>query len=268
MSGRLAILCGQGGLPVALAESDSDAVCVAFQGVAHDLTGPVVLHRFERLGEMFADLRARGVTRVVLAGAMSRPALDPAVLDPLMMALAPRLMAAMQGGDDALLRLILSVIEEQGFAVMGAHELRPDLLAAAGHLAGPAPGARDLEDAARAADILMALAPLDVGQGAVVAGGLVLGIETVQGTDAMLEFVGATPAALRRGAGGVFVKASKRGQELRVDMPAIGPDTIARAAAAGLRGIVLEAGRVLILERARTVAACDSAGIFLLARDL
>ncbi|MDO6646773.1 LpxI family protein, partial [Acinetobacter guillouiae] len=83
-------------------------------------------------------------------------------------------------------------------------------------------------------DILLALSPLDVGQGAVVAGGLVLGIETLQGTDALLRFVGDTPAPLRRCQGGVLVKAPKRGQDLRVDMPAIGPDTVRNAAAAGL----------------------------------
>lgn len=268
MADHLAILAGAGVLPVALAEAHPAALCVVFAGMAHDLPGPVQTHRFEKLGRLFEALKAEGVTRVVLAGSMSRPALDPAALDPLMMTLAPRLMTAMQGGDDALLRLVIEIIEEQGFSVFGAHELLQDLTLSEGLHAGPAPSEADLRDAARGADLLDALSPLDVGQGCVVAGGLVLGVETLQGTAFMLDCVARTPEALRRGGGGVFVKAAKRGQDLRVDMPAIGPDTVAQLKAAGLAGIVVQADHVMVLERARTVAALNEAGLFLLGQDL
>ncbi|MEQ9693434.1 UDP-2,3-diacylglucosamine diphosphatase LpxI [Shimia sp. SDUM112013] len=264
----LAILSGAGALPVMLAEAEPQAVRVVFNGVDHAMSAPLTEHRFEKLGSLFEDLKARGVTRVVLAGAMARPALDPAQLDPFMMQLAPRLMAAMQGGDDAILRLIIAVFEEQGFTVIGAHEVLPQITAEEGVIAGPPPSDAQLADASRATDILLALSPLDVGQGAVVAGGLCLGIETLQGTDALLRFVGETPAHLRRGKGGVLVKAPKRGQDLRVDMPAIGPNTVQNAAAAGLEGIVVSAGKVLVLNRAATLAALEETGLFLMARVL
>ena len=117
-------------------------------------------------------------------------------------------------------------------------------------------------------DILLALSPLDVGQGTVVAGGLCLGIETLQGTDALLRFVGETPGHLRRGSGGVLVKAPKRGQDLRVDMPVVGPDTVRNAAAAGLEGIFASAGKVLIVEQDATRAALAETGLFLAGRVL
>ena len=117
-------------------------------------------------------------------------------------------------------------------------------------------------------DILLALSPLDVGQGAVVAGGLCLGIETLQGTDALLRFVAETPEHLQRGAGGVLVKAPKRGQDLRVDMPAVGPDTVRNAARAGLDGIVVSAGKVVLIDRDATRAALEETGLFLFARVL
>ncbi|MCG7574594.1 UDP-2,3-diacylglucosamine diphosphatase LpxI [Phaeobacter sp. CNT1-3] len=265
--GRLAILSGDGALPVALSAAQPDALCVTFEGVAHQLTGAVETHRFERLGELFDALRAAGVTRVVMAGSMSRPPLDPAALDPFMIALAPRLMAAMQGGDDALLRLIISVIEDEGFEVLGAHELLDGLTAEAALLAGPEPDVTATADITRAAAILTALSPHDVGQGCVVAGGLVLGVETLQGTEFMLDTVARTAPHLRRGAKGVFVKAAKAGQDLRVDMPAIGPDTVAQVAAAGLAGIAVQAGHVMVLERDRTIAAANEAGIFLLGQE-
>ncbi|WP_412562636.1 LpxI family protein [Thalassobius sp. MITS945101] len=264
MSGRLAILAGDGALPVELVAAHPDALRVTFEGVAHQLTETVETHRFERLGEMFEALKAQGVTRIVMAGSMSRPPLDPAAMDPLMISLAPRLMAAMQGGDDALLRLVIAIIEEQGFAVLGAHELLTGLTVEAGQLAGPMPSDQDLSDAARGAALLAALSPHDVGQGCVVAGGLVLGVETLQGTEFMLDTVARTAPHLRRGQKGVFVKAAKAGQDLRVDMPAIGPDTVAQAKAAGLAGVVVQADHVMVLDRANTLAAFDEAGLFLL----
>ena len=264
----LAILSGDGNLPVMLAKAHPQAVRVVFHGVGHIMPPPLAEHRFEQLSSLFDDLRARGVTRVVLAGAMARPALDPSQLDPFMMQLAPRLMAAMQGGDDAILRLIIAVFEEQGFEVVGAHALLPGMTVPEGVFAGPNPSDAALADAARAADILLALSPLDVGQGAVVAAGLCLGIETLQGTDALLDFVARTPAPLRRAGGGVLVKAPKRGQDLRVDMPVVGPDTVRNAQAAGLEGIVASAGKVLIVDQDATRAALEESGLFLMGRVL
>ncbi len=268
MMSDLAILSGAGALPVMLAEACPGAARVVFRGVEHAMPSPVAEHRFEKLGELFDDLKARGVSRIVLAGAMSRPALDPSALDPFMMQLAPRLMAAMQGGDDAILRLIIAVFEEQGFDVVGAHDVMPGLTVQEGPLGAHSPQKADLADASRAADILLALSPLDIGQGAVVAGGLCLGIETLQGTDALLKFVSQTPDHLRRGTKGVLVKAPKRGQDLRVDMPAVGPDTVHNAAAAGLRGIVVAQDKVLVLDRAATLQALDETGLFLVGRVL
>ncbi len=267
MSRRLAILAGEGELPRLLQDAREDAVYVTFEGVdARPPQGARHLAAgFERLGALFADLHREGVGEVVFAGAMRRPALDPARFDATMHALAPRLMRAMGQGDDALLRTVAAVFEEQGFAVRGAHEIRPDLVLAPGTLIGPAPGTGDLEDAARGEAVLAALAPLDVGQAVVVAGGQVMGIETLQGTDAMLRFTGETPASLWRKRG-VLVKRPKAGQDLRFDMPVIGPATLRAAAAANLAGVVIAAGEVLVLDQPAVAVICRECGLFLLAR--
>ena len=268
MAGRLGILACGGELPVAIAEAHPDAVPLALAGVPHDLGARAEEHRLEHLGELFAAFKACDVTRVVLAGALSRPALDPAEFDDTMREVAPGLVAAMREGDDALLRQVIALFEENGLPVVGAYELLPDLTAREGHLAGPDPGTEDLGDAARAAEILLALSAVDVGQGCAVAGGQCLGIETLQGTDATLRFVGATAPELRRGFRGVYVKAAKRGQDLRVDMPTIGPKTIAAVTRAGLAGLVIETGRVMILDRERTLQAAEESGIFLISQGL
>ncbi len=268
MAGNLAILACSGALPVRISRACPDAVKIGFQGVPNDLQGDVQVHRFEKMGALFDGMKAQGVDRVVFAGALARPPLDPTAFDCTMMDLAPRLMAAMQGGDDALLTQVIEIFEDQGFAVMGAHELVPDLTAQEGLLVGPAPSDPDLQDVSRAWDILMALSPLDVGQGCVVAGGQCLGIETIQGTDALLRFVAETPEKLRRNFKGVYVKAAKRGQDLRIDMPVIGPQTIAAVAKAGLAGVVIEADKVMIVERQETIKAVEKAGLFLSAQVL
>lgn len=249
-----AILAGQGALP-GLVLAAGPAEVVRFKGVDVDIA-PTLEARFEQLGILFDLLRDEGVTEVCLAGAMSRPPLDPAAFDPFTAAKMPVLTAAMGQGDDALLRAVIGVIEEAGFSVIAAHVLRPDLVATAGVLAGEAMSAAD---AARARAVLDALGPLDVGQGVVVAKGQVIGVETLQGTDAMLAFVGETAP----GSGGVLVKRPKPGQDLRVDMPAIGPDTIHAAARAGLAGIEIAAGNVLLLDRDAILAACADTGVSL-----
>lgn len=253
-----AIIAGSGVLPGLLLQAGSAHV-VRLSGVESDpLDAPDIPARFEQFGALFADLRAAGVEELAFAGALSRPAFDPSLMDAETMALMPRVAGAMAQGDDTLLRTIAAIFEEQGFRVVGALDLRPDLVAAEGPISGGASDAQ-LRDAARARSVLDALGPLDVGQGAVAAKGQVIGIETLQGTDAMLRFVGMSLP----GSGGVLVKRPKPGQDLRMDTPVIGPATVMKAAEAGLTGIEIAAGSVLILDRDAVETACEASGIAL-----
>ena len=268
---RTAVIAGRGGLPMrlvsALEAAGADPVLVALPGVhvegAGDRTPEQV--EIERLVPFFDRLHDLGVRQVTFAGAVTRPRLDPERFDARTAQLVPRLVAAMQGGDDATLRAVIGLFEEEGFGVLGAAELVPDLLPAPGVLGRHAPDATATRDAARAAAIVAALGAVDVGQGAVVARGLCLAVEALPGTDAMLAQVAALPSALRPG-GGVLYKAPKPGQDRRIDLPALGPATVRAAAAAGLAGIAFEAGGVLLLDRAEAVAEADRAGLFLWAR--
>ncbi|WP_293444645.1 UDP-2,3-diacylglucosamine diphosphatase LpxI [Planktotalea sp.] len=265
--GRLAILSGSGALPQRLAYAQPDAILVSFSGVGHDLTGTTQEHAFEKMGALFASLKAQNVSEIVMAGAMSRPPLDPSAFDAVMTGLAPRLIPAMQRGDDALLRLVIAIFEEQGFCVRGAHEVDSTLTVDAGLLCGAALSEITGNDVAKGIAILETLSPVDVGQGVVVETGLCLGIETLQGTDALLNFVAATPLHLRK-MGGVFVKAPKRGQDLRVDMPTIGPDTLTAMKAAKLSTLVIASGAVLLLERDETMRFAKAANITIFAQDI
>lgn len=258
---RVALIAGAGGLPAELAGVlESPLVCapagIAPEGIAVDL----VFH-FERLVPFLRSLDARGVDTVVMAGAVHRPRLDPALFDRDTAALVPDLLAAMQGGDDAALRFLIALIESFDLRVLGVADLAPTLVVAPGPLTRRPPTDGERRDSARGRAILAALGPVDVGQGCVVADGLCLGLEVLFGTDALLGDVARHRPAREPTHGGVFVKRSKDGQDLRADLPSIGPATVTAVRAAGLTAIALQAGHVLVLDRAATVAAAESAGI-------
>lgn len=263
---RTAIIAGAGRLPAAVAAAlDAPLVC-ALDGFSPDGLAVDSVFRVERLVPFFHALEDAGVTTVTFAGAVQRPRLDPALFDAATAGLVPRLMGAMAQGDDATLRAVIGLFEEAGFAVQGTAEIAPALVPGAGLLCGTL-SAQDEADAARAAGIVQALGAVDVGQGCVVAQGLCLGVEALPGTDALLRGVAALSADLRpTGTRGLFYKAPKPGQDVRVDLPTLGPETVARVAEAGLGGIAWQAGGVICLDRAAMIAAANDAGLFLWAR--
>jgi UDP-2,3-diacylglucosamine hydrolase len=262
-----AIIAGRGALPAALVAAMDAPFVAALEGFVPDGVHVDQVFRVERLVPFLRGLEDRGITRVVFGGAVTRPRLEPALFDPETAQLVPQLMAAMQGGDDATLRAVLGIFEGFGFAVAGVQEVAPDLVPGPGLLAGYIT-ATDEQDAVRAAVIVAALGGVDVGQGCVVQQGLCLGVEALPGTDALLAAVaGLTTLRPDPGRGrGVFYKAPKPGQDLRVDLPTIGPDTIRAAAAAGLGGLVWQAGGVICLDRAGMMAEAGQHGLFLWAR--
>ncbi len=262
----LALIAGQGGLPAALVAAlpERPYVC-ALDGFAPEGLMPDLTFRLERLVPFLDHLAARGITRVVLAGAITRPRLDPSLFDAATAQLVPRLLAGMQGGDDGALRMVISLLEEDGLTVEGVETLAPALLPGPGLLAGTLPeGAQ--ADADRAAAIVAALGAVDVGQACVVAEGMCLGVEALAGTNVLLAQVAALPESLRVRGRGLLFKAAKPGQDRRVDLPTVGPETLHGVAAAGLAGLVIEAGSVICLDLARMQAQAAEQGLFLWAR--
>ncbi|RPE71476.1 hypothetical protein EDD53_0595 [Pacificibacter maritimus] len=255
---RTAIIAGSGDLPLLLAKALDAPVYVTLDDAPVPYGFDHVAARIEKLGRLFKDLKAKGVSSVAFAGAMARPKVNPVLLD----RHALRLAMSLGKGDDALLREVLAVFADQGFSIKSAVDIRPDLVLAPDTIWGMKPSKQDDKDAARAFEVLGALSPLDVGQGAVCAGGMMIGIETLQGTDSMLSYVAQTPQHLRR-AKGVFVKAPKRNQDLRIDMPTIGIDTIEAVIKAGLAGLVIPAGKTIVLDQNIVKSRVDEAGLFL-----
>jgi UDP-2,3-diacylglucosamine hydrolase len=266
-AGRLGIIAGGGGLPRRLVEAcrqaGRDVFVLALEGAAEPETVGDVAHAWCPIGAAgrgLALLRDNGVKELVLAGGVRRPSLA---------ALRPDWRAAKffarvgyrALGDDGLLSAVVAELEREGFQVVGPDQVLGAGLAPEGPYGRIRPDALATADIAHGERIARALGGLDIGQAVVVQQGLVLGVEAIEGTDELIRRC----AALRReGPGGVLVKVEKPGQEQRADRPTIGPRTVALAAEAGLRGIAVEAGATIVLDRGEVVAAADRAGLFVL----
>jgi DUF1009 family protein len=265
---RIGILAGGGRLPLTIAESVTargQAVhIVAIKGEAD----PAIEHfphtwvDWGQIGRMVMTLQEQGVQELVIAGGVTRPNLRRIRPDMGFFTSLPHILSLLAGGDDSVLTRVVRFFEGKGLTVRGVHEVAPDLLAGTGPMGPVALSDAARRDAELGFAVRQSLAAVDAGQAVVAAEGRVLAVEGAEGTDAMLERVAALPgragAAMRTG---VLAKGPKPRQELRVDMPAIGPRTIERAAAAGLAAVAVEAGAVLVLDRAETVRTAEAARI-------
>ena len=271
--GPLALICGGGSLPLAVADFVSargrKVLLFPLQGIARPedyARRPHTWVRIAKFGAFARAARATGCHELVLIGSLVRPAFWQLRFDLTTLKLLPRIAAAFRGGDDHLLSSGARLIEEQGFRVLGAHEVAPEILVPEGPLGHVQAGERDCADIALGLDYLHATGPFDVGQAVVVAGRHVLAVEAAEGTDQMLGRIAALRASGRIRAstvGGVLVKAPKRGQDRRFDLPSIGPQTVEGIVRAGLAGIAVAAGEAIVAEPGRLVQAADRAKVFI-----
>jgi DUF1009 family protein len=275
--GRLAIIAGSGRLPLFLAEAaraaGEDPFILRLKNEADPIwdgfeSAVIGVGDMAGLSALFQKHR---IDRVVMSGAVKkRPAFNEIHVNwksILKLPMAVRTLLA--GGDDTVLKMVISLIEAQGCHVIGAHEILPNLLATTGPMGAIEPSADDWRDIERAADAAETLGRLDVGQGAVCVGGRIVALEGVEGTDAMLGRVADLRAEGRISARrkGVLVKLCKPQQDVRADLPSIGRSTVENARRAGLAGVAVEAGRALVIERDEMVKAANEAGLFVIGID-
>lgn len=262
------ILAGGGSLPREIADALSAEgqvpVLVGLEGEAdprhftgHDFTAV----NWGRIGQLIRTFKRKGVTDLVIVGRVTRPDLKAIRTDFGFWWNLPRILRIIAaGGDDSVLRRVVGFFEEHGFRVRGPADVAPRLVIGAGPYGRLAMGDAAKRDFEIGREVVARLAPFDIGQAVAVADGAVLAIEGAEGTDAMLKRVAGSRIGRR---GGLLVKWPKPGQELRVDMPAIGPHTIAGVAAAGLDGIVVQAGATLAAERKDMIYAADRQSVFI-----
>lgn len=258
----LALIAGRGALPRAVkaAMEPRDIIC----GLAHcppDQVEAERLFHIERLGELLHWLRSRGVTQVCFCGAITRPDLSVLRLGLRTLPMVPDLVRALRRGDDGALRIAIDILESAGFEVLAAQDIAPYLLPPTGVPTRVKPPASAAGDARLGDSVSTEQGRRDLGQASVLHQGRVVAREGEAGTDAMLRALG--PEAR----GSLLFKAPKPGQDRRADLPVIGPQTVTTAVAAGLSGIVIEAGGVMVLDYKTVVTRLDAKGLFLWVRE-
>lgn len=272
LSSPVGLIAGGGVMPFALADSLSargiEAVVFALRGACDPKQAARFRHHWISVGQLGRAeklFRSENCRNLIFIGTLVRPALSEIRLDWGTLRALGRIWAAFRGGDDHLLSGIGRLLEQDGFRLIGIKDVAPDLLMPEGCLTRSAPDQSSAADIAKGREVLRALGPFDVGQAVVVIDGHVVAVEDIEGTDALLARVARLRADGRiraSAARGVLVKAPKSGQDLRFDLPTVGPATIERAAAASLAGIAVVAGNTLVVEPQTMVEAADAAGLF------
>jgi hypothetical protein len=272
LAAPLGIIAGGGDLPGQVAQAAVSAGRPVFIAALENFAEPRVIapypHQFFRLGAIGAIrsvLREKSCQDIVMIGPVKRPSILALRPDAEGVRLLSKIGKAAFAGDDGLLAAIINVLSEDGFRVLGAHDILANVLGPEGLLTQIGPDAAATADVNRGIAVLKIMGAADIGQGCVVQQGIVLAVEAIEGTDAML---GRVAAVARPGPGGVLVKLAKPGQERRADLPTIGVATIRNAAAAGLRGVAFEAGGTILTDRDGMVGAADAAGLFLIGLNI
>ena len=267
------VIAGGGVMPFAVADSlearGIAPVLFALRGVCDPARLARFRHHWISVGEIGRAtklLRSEGCRDLVFIGTLARPALSDIRLDWATLRVLPQVWASFRGGDDHLLSGVGRIFEREGFRMVGIKDVAPDLLTPEGCLTRAAPDADAGADIALAREVLAALSPFDIGQAVVVIDRHVVGVEDIEGTDGLLARIAGLRQRGRiraRENRGVLVKAPKRGQDLRFDLPTIGPHTVEGASKARLAGIAVVAGNTLLAEPQAMIEEADAAGLFI-----
>lgn len=271
--GPLAMIAGSGDYPLQLARivtgQGERLYIAALDGAADPAAfgadADIRKYRLGQLGSLLEELRRRGIVDIVMLGALPRPSFGSLRPEVSTLKYMPHFAKAFLGGDDHLLRGVVRFFEMQGFRVNGPADIAPEMTAPHGALGRRQASPEQRSELERGFSLLATLSPFDVGQAAILADHRIVAIEAAEGTDEMIRRVADLVARgrLKIGKGdGFLVKAPKKGQDLRVDMPAIGPQTLRNIVEAGLSGIGVRAGEVLVGDRAALGRQADQLGLF------
>jgi UDP-2,3-diacylglucosamine hydrolase len=272
ISSPVGLIAGGGVMPFAVANSLTargiDSVMFALKGACDPKAAERFRHHWISVGQFGRAerlFRAENCRDLIFIGTLVRPALSEIRLDWKTLRVIGRVWTAFRGGDDHLLSSIGRILEQDGFRLVGIKDVAPDLLMPEGCVTRRMPDKDAEADIARGQDVLRAIGPFDVGQAVVVIDGHVVGVEDIEGTDGLLARIARLRSEGRiraPAARGVLVKAPKSGQDLRFDLPTVGPRTVEGAAAASLAGIAVAAGNTIAAEPQAMIEFADATGLF------
>jgi DUF1009 family protein len=266
------VVAGGGAMPFAVADSLAargiTPVLFPLRGACDPVRVEKFRHRWISVGQLGRAtrlFREEGCRDLIFIGSLVRPSLSEIRFDVMTLRLLGSVIRAFRGGDDHLLSGVGRILEQDGFRMVGIKDVAPDLLMPEGCITKAWPAGNAAADIERGRAVLTALGPFDIGQAVVVIDGHVVAVEDIEGTDALLARVARlrSEGRIRAPTGrGVLVKAPKSGQDLRFDLPTIGPRTVEAAAAAGLAGIAVIAGNTIAAEPQAMIGLADAKYLF------
>lgn len=272
--GRVCIICGGGRYPRLVAQACSTKgidFCLLFLKSGSTNSKRLLPNEFSNFdvpslaigfGEIAKALdffHCNGVSEIIFAGDVERPNFHEISLDKKGLSWLLQLGTAIFSGDDALLKKLSDLLEAEGFKVRAGTDLLDDIFVPNEVLSKCHPSESDSADINLGLEAAAAIGNLDIGQAVVVADGLILGIECLEGTDALIERC----AFLRKTeTGGILVKASKPQQDYRLDLPTIGPKTIDILSRHRFSGVAVEAGKCIVIDKKTVIEQINSCSMF------
>ena len=266
---KIALVAGALDLPFfardALRRAGWDVYVVGLKNFCDMRLRPDLVLRLGNGGRGARELRRRGIRKITFVGALGHPNL--ADIRPDLWSLGVFLsILKHQRGYDSMAVALNKALESRGFEIVAAQDIAPDLtFRKAGVQTKTKPTARDKRDIERAIDVSHTIGAADIGA-SVVVDKQVIAVEAAEGTANMLKRV-VEMRKTHKKQSGVFAKMTKPGQDLRIDIPAIGVDTVKAAAAANLRGIVVNARTCFVVDKENVIKTADKNGIFIVAME-
>lgn len=264
---KLGIIAAKGDLSKKLIEYAKDEFEI-FVVAIYGETAPNLLENIDHvwinigeIGRAVDAMKSASVKNIIFVGSLSKPDILKLKVDSMGAKLLAKIAKDKIFGDNKLLSSITKFLEDQDFKVLGVDEILKDLVVPAKEFTTVLPNEQDRADIELAIKVVKALGALDVGQGAIVENGIVIGVEALEGTDELISRCSILKRS--KSCGGVLVKLSKPGQELRIDLPTIGINTVKNIYKAGFKGIVIEANRAIFLDQKEVIAYANEHKLYI-----
>lgn len=269
---KIGIIAGKGLLPFSIADNyikqGGDCYIAALEGEADlKLIEDFKYKAFKigMVGGVIEYFKENDIQNVIFAGGIDRPAIHSIGVDRVGSALLVKILKQKFLGDDNILRIVANFFEEKGFKVLAGNEIFKNHEFESDVITISHPSIVDTIDIELGIDVLTSLSKLDVGQSVIIEDKYVLGIEAAEGTDNLII---RCASLLKKPQGGVLVKIMKVGQDSRMDIPTIGPDTIKNLAKYNYNGIAIEADKVIIIDQEVTIRLANEHKIFVIRKNV
>ncbi len=269
MQDKLAIIAGRGDLPKMIIKKcqeqgreflivliKGEPSNVDFIGFEHHIIG------FGEISKILNILKTNQIKELVFAGGVTKPSMSGMKVDGKGAILLSKILGNKLFGDDNLLSTIINFFEKESFKIIGADQIVDDLLAAKGVLGSVKPTDQMQKDIEIGQNALAAMSALDIGQAIVVQQKQIVGVEAIEGTDALIKRC--QDLQFKQGSKAVLVKMKKHNQNTKIDLPALGIETIQNLSKSGFAGVAVQAKFCLIINQKEVIKLADELGLFVI----